>query len=47
MRETFDELVDRVAGEALTRLVRGDNWRSVIYMVCDQVLIWNEKRRAA
>lgn len=44
MSETFEQLVDRVAGHALQRLIRGENWRSIIFGVADQVAMWCDKR---
>jgi len=31
---TFNEMVDKLAGEALLRLVKGENWHSIMHWVC-------------
>ena len=46
-RETFDALVDRLAGEALLRLVRGENWRRIMFSVCDQAVRWHAEKPTA
>ncbi len=44
--ETFEQMVDRVAGHALMRLIKGDGpWRSIVFGICDQVMIWHEKKK--
>lgn len=35
---TFDALVDRLAGSSLQLLIRGENWRTIIYGVCEAAL---------
>ena len=36
----FNEMVDVLAGDALLRLVKGDNWRTIIWFVCQQAVQW-------
>jgi hypothetical protein len=42
-RETFEEMVDRVAGSALQKLLVGTQFRSIIWMVCEQTAMWRER----
>lgn len=42
-RETFEEMVDRVAGHALQKLLVGTTFRSIIWMVCEQTIMWRER----
>lgn len=37
---SFNEVVDFAAGEALKKLVRGQEWRSIIFGVCEVVALW-------
>ncbi len=44
-KEAFDDMVTRVAGYALMRLIKGDGpWRSIVYSICDQTAMWAAKR---
>ena len=38
----FNEMVDRVAGDALLELVSGHNWRTIIFTAATAVLLWKE-----
>ncbi len=40
----FNEMVDRVAGDALLSLVNGHNWRTIIFTVATSVLLWKEDK---
>jgi hypothetical protein len=43
VRETFEAMVDRVAGSALQKLLAGTQFRSIIWMVCEQTAMWRER----
>lgn len=38
--EPFDEMVGKVAGKALMRLIRGECWEHIIYFVAEQAILW-------
>lgn len=42
---TFDQFVDYVAGQALMKLIRGENWRTIIFGVCDMTVRWRAEKR--
>jgi hypothetical protein len=42
-RETFEQMVDRVAGSALQKLLVGTQFRSIVWMVCEQTAMWRER----
>ena len=38
---TFNEAIDALAGDALLQLIRGEQWRTIIYSVCSSMTIWS------
>jgi hypothetical protein len=44
---TFDDLVSESAGRALLRLIKGDNWRSIIWGVCEEAVSWRVQKTDA
>jgi hypothetical protein len=36
----FNTMVDLLAGDALLRLVKGDQWRSIIFSICCTMAQW-------
>lgn len=37
----FNEIVDTLAGDALLKLIRGEQWRGIIWYVCQAMVQWD------
>lgn len=47
--ESLDELVTRLAGAALFKLIRGEKWENIVHGIAVQTILWrkeNDKRDA-
>lgn len=42
----FNEVVDALAGDAILALIRGSNWRTIIWTVCQSMSIWSAVQEA-
>ena len=38
----FNEAVDALAGDALMKLIHGEQWRTIIWYVCQSMALWSK-----
>lgn len=43
----FEEIVDFIAGEAIQKLIKGVQWRSIIWDAANVAAAWNEDQKNA
>lgn len=42
-KHTFEELVTFIAGDALEKLLKGTNFRSIIWAACELAIRWSKE----